>query len=128
MRSLRVLVFLPLGALQACTALGQVPGVNSEPVLTKSSNALSQSNLRLATPPPGFVAFCKRSPVQCKVAASAPAHLFLDEEIWETLEAVNTATNASVAPKADSIHYGVDEYWTIPTDGYGDCDDYVLAK
>lgn len=26
------------------------------------------------------------------------------------------------------VHYGRAEYWTIPTDGYGDCDDYALTK
>jgi predicted transglutaminase-like cysteine proteinase len=41
---------------------------------------------------------------------------------------VNAATNGAIAPRADIAHYGIEEYWTIPTDGYGDCDDYVLAK
>jgi predicted transglutaminase-like cysteine proteinase len=54
--------------------------------------------------------------------------LSLNAETWDTLEGVNTAINLAIAPKADLIHYGVDEYWTIPVDGYGDCDDYVLAK
>jgi predicted transglutaminase-like cysteine proteinase len=52
----------------------------------------------------------------------------LDAKAWETLEGVNTATNLAITPKADLVHYGLDEYWTIPADGYGDCDDYVLAK
>ena len=30
--------------------------------------------------------------------------------------------------EGDATHYGKEEYWTIPTDGYGDCEDYVLAK
>jgi predicted transglutaminase-like cysteine proteinase len=25
-------------------------------------------------------------------------------------------------------HYGRADYWTIPTDGYGDCEDYALTK
>jgi predicted transglutaminase-like cysteine proteinase len=54
--------------------------------------------------------------------------LSLNAETWDMLEGVNTAINLAIAPKADLIHYGVDEYWTIPADGYGDCDDYVLAK
>ena len=28
----------------------------------------------------------------------------------------------------DEKHYGRAEYWTIPTDGYGDCEDYALTK
>ena len=25
-------------------------------------------------------------------------------------------------------HYGIGEYWTLPTDGKGDCEDYALLK
>jgi predicted transglutaminase-like cysteine proteinase len=28
----------------------------------------------------------------------------------------------------DIKHYGRAEYWTIPTDGRGDCDDYAVTK
>ena len=28
----------------------------------------------------------------------------------------------------DQRHYGRAEYWNIPTDGYGDCEDYALTK
>ena len=25
-------------------------------------------------------------------------------------------------------HYGIADYWTLPTDGKGDCEDYALLK
>ncbi len=28
----------------------------------------------------------------------------------------------------DQTHYGRAEYWNIPTDGFGDCEDYALTK
>jgi len=28
----------------------------------------------------------------------------------------------------DEIHYGRSDYWTIPADDFGDCEDYALAK
>ena len=28
----------------------------------------------------------------------------------------------------DMDHWGVIEKWSLPTDGYGDCEDYVLMK
>jgi predicted transglutaminase-like cysteine proteinase len=31
-------------------------------------------------------------------------------------------------PQTDFVHYGVKEYWTIPTDGKGDCEDYALLN
>lgn len=36
--------------------------------------------------------------------------------------------NEAIAPVADNVHYGRAEYWTIPTDGEGDCEDYALTK
>jgi len=35
---------------------------------------------------------------------------------------------STIRPLDDSDHYGVTEFWTVPTDGEGDCEDYVLAK
>ncbi len=44
------------------------------------------------------------------------------------LSKVNSNVNAAIWPEDDSRHYGRVEYWTIPTDGYGDCEDYALTK
>jgi predicted transglutaminase-like cysteine proteinase len=41
---------------------------------------------------------------------------------------VNLAWNAAVKPMEDAAHYGVVDYWTVPKDGYGDCEDYALGK
>jgi predicted transglutaminase-like cysteine proteinase len=119
MGPLRVLVLLPLlGLLHACTSLDAVSESAAKPL---------PLHVPFAKAPPGFVAFCERTPDQCS-ATGRSVLLPLDARTWETLEGVNTATNLAIAPKADFTHYGVEEYWTIPTDGYGDCDDYVLAK
>lgn len=47
---------------------------------------------------------------------------------WQLLQAVNHNVNDSMWPETDQAHYGRAEYWTIPTDGYGDCEDYALTK
>jgi len=36
--------------------------------------------------------------------------------------------NRSLVSVDDQAHYGTLEYWTIPQDGFGDCEDYVLSK
>ena len=41
---------------------------------------------------------------------------------------VNRWVNESVKPMTDQEHWGVIEKWSYPTDGYGDCEDYVLLK
>ncbi|HXJ03157.1 MAG TPA: transglutaminase-like cysteine peptidase [Micropepsaceae bacterium] len=81
-----------------------------------------------AKPPSGYVAFCARVPDQCAMPTNAPREINLTDDVWNTLEAVNTAFNKAIAPEDDRDHYGTTEYWTIPTDGYGDCEDYVVAK
>ena len=50
------------------------------------------------------------------------------QETWEKLETVNNVVNEAIRPLDDDEHYGVAEFWTVPVDGQGDCEDYVLAK
>jgi predicted transglutaminase-like cysteine proteinase len=52
----------------------------------------------------------------------------MTEMLWQTLNGVNVALNEAIVAEDDATHYGKEEYWTIPTDGYGDCEDYVVAK
>jgi predicted transglutaminase-like cysteine proteinase len=80
-----------------------------------------------AKPPSGYVAFCERLADQCKAAPGA-SEVPLDDETWQMLNDTNLAINKSIIAMDDKTHYGVDEYWTIPSDGYGDCDDYVMTK
>lgn len=80
------------------------------------------------TPPPGFISFCMRFEDQCFWPASEPEKLQLDQATWSEIVAVNSNVNAAIWPVEDTRHYGRAEYWTIPTDGYGDCDDYALTK
>jgi predicted transglutaminase-like cysteine proteinase len=44
------------------------------------------------------------------------------------LQRVNSSVNDAIWPEEDERHYGRAEFWTIPTDGYGDCEDYALTK
>ena len=41
---------------------------------------------------------------------------------------VNRWVNETIKPVTDLEHWGVIERWSYPTDGYGDCEDYVLLK
>jgi predicted transglutaminase-like cysteine proteinase len=51
----------------------------------------------------------------------------LNDALWQQLLTVNNHVNQSVIPVTDQQLYQVAEYWTYPN-GYGDCEDYVLAK
>jgi predicted transglutaminase-like cysteine proteinase len=52
----------------------------------------------------------------------------LDERRWRFLLEVNARVNRDIEPVTDMDHWGVAEKWSYPTDGKGDCEDYVLEK
>lgn len=82
----------------------------------------------VAEAPSGFIQFCLRDPQQCQQTKDGASVFALDPALWKTLWQVNLAWNAAIKPMDDAAHYGRVDYWTIPRDGYGDCEDYVLAK
>jgi len=113
-------------------AVSALPG---SPVFPDRS-AIAQ-NAEVSTPmpggsatdaPSGYLAFCARQPAECADPPGASDTVPFNLAMWQTLQQVNTAYNAAIRPQADSVHYGRVDYWTIPTDGYGDCEDYALAK
>jgi predicted transglutaminase-like cysteine proteinase len=52
----------------------------------------------------------------------------MTQAAWRDLLKVNRWVNETIKPMTDMDHWGVIEKWSIPTDGYGDCEDYVLLK
>ena len=81
-----------------------------------------------AEPPPGFVAFCQEDPSECVPNSHSAKPVAVSSLRLSDLEEVNRGVNQTIAPVTDFEHYGVKEYWTIPTDGKGDCEDYALLK
>jgi predicted transglutaminase-like cysteine proteinase len=81
-----------------------------------------------APAPAGFVSFCLRFPDQCMTPKNAPATVALSPAQWLQLQEVNQVVNLAIKPMDDQRHYGRAEYWNIPTDGFGDCEDYALTK
>ncbi|RCS24795.1 transglutaminase [Phyllobacterium salinisoli] len=77
--------------------------------------------------PYGHMEFCQRSPRQCTAHRVLPPVTLTDAR-WKKIERVNQAVNAAIKPKSDADVYGKRDYWTIPTKGVGDCEDYVLLK
>jgi len=81
-----------------------------------------------AAKPLAYVSFCVRMPDQCAMPADQTAIVHLTPEIRQTLTRVNFLTNQAIIWQSDAEHYDRQEYWTISTDGKGDCEDYALAK
>jgi predicted transglutaminase-like cysteine proteinase len=78
--------------------------------------------------PIGWVEFCNETPAECKSGQSQPRDIVMTQAAWRDLIKVNHWVNETIKPMTDMDHWGVVEKWSIPTDGYGDCEDYVLLK
>jgi predicted transglutaminase-like cysteine proteinase len=78
--------------------------------------------------PIGWVEFCADNPGDCRGGPSQPRDIVMSQAAWRDLLRVNRWVNETVKPMTDMDHWGVIEKWSLPTDGYGDCEDYVLLK
>jgi predicted transglutaminase-like cysteine proteinase len=109
-----------MGWRQRCPGIGCVAPGNS--LLGLLFHARFWTGFR----PSAFLQFCDEAPKECvanpgpRVPAD-PAHLM-------ELDQVNREVNRTIIPLSDLKHYGVVEYWTLPADGKGDCEDYALLK
>jgi predicted transglutaminase-like cysteine proteinase len=81
----------------------------------------------LTSIPIGASEFCKSHRADCAPNRNVVEAMPLDERRWAQLVDTNNLINAAVMPVTDADYYKVDEYWAYP-DGYGDCEDYALAK
>ena len=82
----------------------------------------------VARAPIGWVEFCAENPGDCQGGGSQPRDIVMSQAAWRDLLRVNRWVNESIKPMTDMDHWGVIEKWSLPTDGYGDCEDYVLLK
>jgi predicted transglutaminase-like cysteine proteinase len=78
--------------------------------------------------PIGWVDFCADNPKDCSAGPTQPRDIVMTQPAWKDLVRVNRWVNETIKPMTDQEHWGVIERWSYPTDGYGDCEDYVLLK
>ena len=125
------MAFLAFGLASCAAPEGDLSAISQMP----SSAAVSREGAQIASQagrdaraPSGYLAFCDRNPGECRVPRGQPDKIAINDDVWAILEKVNIVVNNAVRPMDDSDHYGVTEFWTVPVDGEGDCEDYVLAK
>jgi predicted transglutaminase-like cysteine proteinase len=82
----------------------------------------------LTSQPIGHYEFCRANPAECSIRAADNGPEAYSEKLWNTIASVNAAVNKAVKPMNDFDVYGKDEVWAYPSDGVGDCEDYVLEK
>ncbi|MEW6769252.1 MAG: transglutaminase-like cysteine peptidase [Pseudomonadota bacterium] len=101
--------------------------------MTAAANAAGEKVIyaslgETARPPIGWVEFCAENPADCKGGPTQARDIVMTQTAWKDMLRVNRWVNESVKPMTDQEHWGVIEKWSYPTDGYGDCEDYVLLK
>jgi predicted transglutaminase-like cysteine proteinase len=80
------------------------------------------------TAPIGWRQFCRDFPADCRARPERIELVRADRANWTALTRINAHVNTAVEPVTDLDQYGVDEVWTYPVSGRGDCEDYVLLK
>ena len=94
----------------------------------RANDLLFVSTGEFARPPIGWVEFCAENPDECRQGPAEARDVVLSAKAWADLTRINKWVNERIKPMTDLDHFGVVEKWTYPTDGYGDCEDYVLLK
>jgi predicted transglutaminase-like cysteine proteinase len=112
-------------AFVAATVAAQGPAIAQAELIS----AYAQHGAE-ASPPIGWHLFCREREgrADCAVPALRPLDAELDERRWREILAINAKVNREIEPMTDAEHWGVPEKWSYPTDGKGDCEDYVLEK
>lgn len=111
-------------ALTVCGA-APVAAQNGPGIPVASAPATAAGEARA---PYAWVDFCKRMPSECRVDTREAERIELNAKSWKTILGVNAKVNREIEPVTDEEHWGVVDHWDIPTDGKGDCEDYVLLK
>lgn len=77
--------------------------------------------------PIGHYEYCMSHLADCSIRTLSTKPVKLSRKKWSEMLQANSFANSTVEPATDLEHYGVEEFWSMPTT-YGDCEDYVLMK
>jgi predicted transglutaminase-like cysteine proteinase len=92
-----------------------------------SANSFMPSGGR-TTQPVGHYEFCQQLPIECRQMTPAGKPVELTRKLWAKIIDINNLVNTMVVPRTDREIWGVEERWSFPANGIGDCEDYVLEK
>ena len=80
---------------------------------------------QLVTPPPGFSDSCRRYSWFCE---RGPEGRLSQADLMDAARRINRQVNRAVREMSDFANYGSIDRWSLPTNGNGDCEDFVLEK
>ncbi len=99
---------------------------HSRPERLPQASAIAVGDQTLT--PWGWADFCNRNQSECPAGLLPAEDVELTPGSWGAIRRINLLVNAMLRPLSDMDHWNVVDRWDIPTDGYGDCEDYVLLK
>lgn len=70
----------------------------------------------------GWWQFCRNEPAECEPRAGVAVIPY------EVAERINFSVNNRIRYVSDREHFGALDYWALPRDGMGDCEDIALEK
>ena len=79
-------------------------------------------------PPYAFWRFCDEFAEECAKRRTVDARFEATVDQYKTLSEINLGVNRSIEPVTDMELYGISDYWTLPRNGKGVCEDYALLK
>jgi len=116
----RLIGLAALCAVVCLGATGLVAGehrLGHQPLIIKGSTKT----------PIGARQFCTERPDECRPVKTVSGPIALTEALRRDLREINNSWNRKVVAITDEDYYQKREFWTYP-DGFGDCEDFALAK
>ena len=114
-----------------CLLLSSQDGEAGQQRHSRSERLPQSTSITISGPtltPYGWADFCNRYEAECPTNILPAEDLELTSTNWSAIRRVNLIVNATIKPRSDMDHWNVLDRWVLPTDGYGDCEDYVLLK
>jgi predicted transglutaminase-like cysteine proteinase len=122
---------LSLAGVALCVSAALVSGDERTASLPSEAMVMAPLSLKVsgtAREPMGWTDFCKRYRGECDGKPSKPQDIVFDAVVGQKIARINSAVNAEITPATDREMWGAEERWDFPSEGRGDCEDYVLLK
>lgn len=78
--------------------------------------------------PYGWMDFCNRYSNECTGQPLAASDIKLTASTFKRIAQINRWVNSNLTAVSDSDQWGVIDRWDYPSNGRGDCEDFVLLK
>lgn len=112
-------------------SMGQMAQSHANPVTMTNGQNPKFNAMRAfgpTDPPYAFWRFCDEFAEECVKRRTVDARLEATGAQLTMLAEVNLNVNQSIEPVTDLEHYAISDYWTLPQNGKGDCEDYAVLK